>query len=200
MKMDADLKKIERRAFLTFFRDGLWDICLGLFVIGWGVGLVTEYGAFAGVWLMGLYFLVFGIKQRWIVRRIGYVKMNAVTKKVRWRFVLLLGITFLAGIAAFLLFSNNARPDWLEDYFPLLFNIMLGGLVSLIAAWMSLKRYYLYALLIILGGVVHVWLGIEWAYGFFAAGGIITIWGIVLLITFLKKYPTIESGKLDGGI
>ena len=200
MNGDTDLKQFEKRAYLSFFRDGLWDICLGLFLVGWGAGLLWEQAGYGGIWFVALYFLVLGIKRRWIMSRMGYVKMDSRVQKLRAESLLLLGVLALLGVFAFVLFSGDSRPAWLNDYFPLLFSFVLAVPISLVAGWFMVRRYYLYALFVVAGGALTVWLDIEWAHAFFAAGGIITLAGAALLVTFLKSYrkPAAEGPYAEG--
>lgn len=187
MKNDADLKQFEKRAYLSFFRDGLWDICLGLFLIGWGAGLLWEQAGYGGIWFMALYFLVLGIKRRWIVPRSGYVKMETRARRIVAIAVLLLGGLALLGVFVFVLFSSGRRPTWLSDYFPLLFSFVIAVPVTFVATWFMVRRYYGYALLVVAGGALTVWLDVPWEYTFFGAGAIAAAAGVGLLVTFLKS-------------
>ena len=36
MRPETDPKKIKRKVYMSFFQDGLWDIFLGVFLLGWG--------------------------------------------------------------------------------------------------------------------------------------------------------------------
>jgi len=92
------------------------------------------------------------------------------------------------------LWGIGTMPQWLADYFPLLFNGMLAAIVCLGAYWAGVVRFYLYAALIFLGAVFHHWLGIQWEFGFIGAGSIIVLVGLGFLISFLRKYPlTVEE-------
>ena len=186
MTADGDLRQFKKRAYLSFFRDGLWDICLGLFLIGWGVGLLWEQAAFSGIWFMGLYFLVLGIKRRWIMPRSGYVNVGTTAQRRRAGFVLVLGVLILVGVFVLVMF-NGDRPDWLSDYFPLLFSFVIAVPVAF-AVWFMVRRFYIYALLVVAGGAVSVWTDVPWEPTFFVSGGVVLTAGVVLLVTFLKHY------------
>jgi hypothetical protein len=198
MRNDGDLKRFEKRAYLSFFRDGLWDICLGLFLAGWGAGLVWDQAAFNGIWFVALYFIVLGLKRRWILPRSGYVRMDTSVQRRRAGFVLVLGVLALFGVVALGLFTRETRPDWLTDYFPLLFSFVIAVPVTFVAAWFMVRRYYLYSLLVVAGGAVAAWSDVPWEYTFFAAGGIIVVTGIVLLTTFLRAYRQPAAGERYG--
>jgi len=95
----------------------------------------------------------------------------------------------LVGVLMAVLWGIGTRPQWLADYFPLIFNGILAAVVCFIAYWARVNRFYLYAVLIFLGAVFHLWLGVRWEFGFIGAGGIIVLIGLGILIVFLRKYP-----------
>ncbi len=55
-----------------------------------------------------------------------------------------------------------------------------------VGTWFMVRRFYAWALLVVAGGALTVWLDINWAHAFFEAGGIIALAGAALLITFLR--------------
>jgi len=99
---------------------------------------------------------------------------------------------------AAILWGIGTRPQWLADYFPLIFNGMLAAVVCFVAYWARVNRFYLYAALIFLGAVLHQWSGIEWEFGFIGSGGIILLSGLGFLIRFLRKYPRVAQEGKDG--
>jgi small neutral amino acid transporter SnatA (MarC family) len=97
-----------------------------------------------------------------------------------------------------LLWGIGTRPQWLVDYFPIIFSGMLAAIVCVVAYWMRVSHFYIHAALIFLGAVFHKWLGIKWEYGFIGAGSIIVLIGLGYLINFLRRYPRMvgeESGE-----
>jgi hypothetical protein len=190
MVSDVNLKEIQRKVYMSFFQDGLWDIFLGLFIVGWGLSILTEAVYLPGVSFLGIYFAIWGIKKWLIYPRIGYVRFSATSRRrITTRFVILLIAVLLLGLLVGVLWGIGTRPQWLVDYFPLIFNGMLAAIVCFAAYWARVNRFYLYAALIFLGAVFHLWLGIQWEFGFIVAGSIIVLIGLGILISFLRKYP-----------
>jgi hypothetical protein len=190
MVEDINLKEIQRKVYLSFFQDGLWDIFLGLFILGWGLTILTEIPYLPGVFFTGIYFTIWGIKKWLTYPRIGYVRFSATSRRrITARFLILGAVVLLIGVMAGVLWGIGARPQWLADYFPLIFNGMLAAIVCLVAYWARANRFYLHAALIFLGAVFHRWLGIPWEFGFIGAGSIIVLIGLGILISFLRKYP-----------
>ena len=193
------LKEIQRKVYMSFFQDGLWDILLGLFMLGWGLAILTDLAFLPGVTFIGLYFAIWGVKKRLTYPRIGYARFSATSRRrITARFVIGGVAVLLVGVMVAVLWGIGARPQWLADYFPLIFNGMLAAIVCFIAYWARVNRFYLYAALIFLGAVFHLWLGIRWEFGFIGAGGIIVIIGLVILITFLRKYPRMVEEAKNG--
>ena len=190
MLEDINLKEIQRKVYMSFFQDGIWDIFLGLFILGWGITILTEAVYLPGISFIGLYFAIWGVK-KWITYpRIGYVRFSSTSRRrITARFVILGVVVLLAGMMVGVLWGIGTRPQWLVDYFPLIFNGMLAAIVCLVAYWARANRFYLYAVLIFLGAVFHLWLGIRWEFGFIGAGSIIVLIGVGILISFLRKYP-----------
>jgi hypothetical protein len=194
---DNELRTIERKVYMSFFQDGLWDIFLGLFIVEWGLAILTEAAYLPGISFIGIYFAIWGIRKWLIYPRIGYVRFSATSRrKITAKFVILLTVVLLLGVMAGVLWGIGTRPQWIVDYFPLIFNGMLATIVCFAAYWARTNRFYLHAALIFLGAVFHLWLGIKWEFGFIGAGGIILLIGLGFLIRFLRKYPRVaQEGK-----
>ena len=64
MVSDVNLKEIQRKVYMSFFQDGLWDVFLGLFILGWGVSILTEAVYLPGILFTGIYFAIWGVKKR----------------------------------------------------------------------------------------------------------------------------------------
>ena len=191
---DSELQKIESKVYMSFFEDGVWDIFLGLFILAWGLSILTAAVYLPGVSFLGIYFSIWGIKKWLTYPRIGYVRFSSTSRRrITARFLILGTVVFLLGLMAAVLWGIGTRPQWLADYFPLIFNGMLAAIVCFGAYWARVNRFYMYAALIFLGAVLHQWLGIKWEYGFIGAGGIIILIGLGFLIKFLRKYPRVSQ-------
>jgi hypothetical protein len=196
---DSELKTIQRKVYMSFFEDGIWDIFLGLFILGWGLTILTDTSYLPGALFVCLYFTVWGIKKWLTYPRIGYVRFSVSSRRrITTRFAILGAAMLLLVLLAAVLWGTGTRPQWLADYFPLIFNGMLAAVACFVAYWARVNRFYLYAALIFLGAVLHQWAGIEWEFGFIGAGGIIILIGLGFLIRFLRKYPRVAHEGKDG--
>ena len=198
MRKDDELQTIQRKVYMTFFEDGVWDIFLGLFALGWGLSIMTDGSYMPGVVFVCLYTAVWGIKKWLTYPRIGYARFSSASRRaITTRFVLLLTVVLLLGLLVGVLFGTSSRPHWLVDYFPLIFNGMLAAIVCFAAYWAKVNRFYVHAALIFLGGVLYKWPGIPWESGFIGAGGITTLVGLGFLTKFLRKYPKVAQEDQD---
>ena len=187
MAPDRELKKIERNALMTYFQDGLWDILLGIFLLAWGVGILTNTAALIGVWFVPAYWILWSLKRRLTQPRIGYVKVEREKKTLSWLAIAGV-ITLFLGIAAYFLFTSGAA-DFLDGYFMLLFGAIIAALASAIAYWWLVKRWYAYAFLIMLGVSAHQWLDFSLALSFIIPGSLVIFSGLVVLTRFLRSNP-----------
>ncbi len=199
MRQDSELQTIQRKVYMSIFQDGVWDIFLGLFILAWGLSILTEATYLPGISFLGLYFAIWGIKKWLTYPRIGYVRFSVSSRRrITTRFLILGAAVLLIGLLAAVLWGIGARPQWLADYFPLIFNGMLAVVVCIAAYWGRVNRFFVYAVLIFLGAVFHLWLGIRWEFGFIGAGGIIILIGLGILIIFLRKYPRVSQENQHG--
>lgn len=193
---DLDLKQFQRKTSLSFFEDGLWDLLLGIFLLGWGVGILTDNAAFSGIWIVVLYPIVFGLKKRLTYPRIGYAKVRQADRRLRQ--LLIAGVVcLLLGIFAFLMFQSGTTPDWLAGNFDFIFGAVFATLALAVAAWWWVRRWYVYSGLILAAFAAQNWLGWPFEWAFFIAGGLVTISGALVLTRFLRRYPKID---LEHGI
>ncbi|NHJ22797.1 MAG: hypothetical protein EAX91_17770 [Candidatus Lokiarchaeota archaeon] len=211
MEDQVDLKGLEKKAWRSAFQDGIWDIYMGLLILGLGVapfgdifGLPAELGSMVIVlfWnTMAVLFLILG-KKLITVPRIGYVKFGAKRKKAKKR---LLGfLLFNVILAVFFLFINlsglfeTLNIGGLTQ--PLLVGLLLISVpLSILAYFLEFHRLYVYAIFFGLGFFISellyplvgspldifLSLGLE--------GIAVILIGLIYLIKFLRKYPSTKN-------
>jgi hypothetical protein len=198
----VDLKKIEKRAFLISFQDGIWDMMLGWVLISFGIGAVlydslpTPLNSLLGILLFGVgLFLYFLLKFRVSRPRIGQVKFATQRKKN----ILLFGITissiFILSTTFMILVwtgvISNVPPD---INMALVFGLIPLFIFSTLAMILKFPRMFLIGIFFavamfftefwhrsgarLLGDLAQIFAGIP-----------IFTWGVVYFINFLRKYP-----------
>ena len=198
MNNDINLKEIERKAFTSYFHDGMWDLYGGLILLGFGLTMLTgwDYLMFAVVAIAMVPLL---IRKRIVIPRLGIVKFSqerqTKTKKSRLAAIIILSFTALLGMVFFMLFTSNTMPQWLEiwmhDYFLTFFGGMIAVLIIAAAFLVSVKRFYAYAVLVFIAFFLASILRPEdmEVIPITVVGGLILLSGIVILIRFLRNNP-----------
>ena len=221
MSQNINLKALERKAWTSYFQDGLWDIFLGLLLVSsavntWlsdtGVPSSTRIPTYMAIMVLGG--LVVWAGKRFItVPRIGRVKFGP-ARKVRMnklRVVLFISVLviwalFLAGLGI----KNDwlQRPEWWligrTSIAAAIVTLNFLVVFSLMAYFMEFKRLYLYGVLFALQEVVGVgwreFAGVD--IGFFIGSAvsavIVLLIGTVVLVRFLREYPLPADEASDG--
>mgnify|MGYP001091461363 CR=1 FL=1 len=210
MSQNINLKELERKAWTSYFQDGLWDIYLGLLLLAMAVSALLSDVGFSESWQMTLLIglevlamLVLWVGKKLItVPRMGRVKFGPKRKaKLSWVMVILF-ISVLVGAGVFVagLAMRPDRPGWLNATFFLPAAWVVNTIVvfSLGAYFLDFNRLYLigvmYALAVPLDILFRQLTDIDLsflAYGVPAM--VILIVGLVMLARFLRDYPLLPE-------
>ncbi len=196
MRDTAGLREIERRVWLRTFEHGLWDLAVGLLLLSFGVGIVTEfYWISAIVVPVGLP-VMRGLARRAIVPRIGHATFRGRRKRSLAHVQLILAALALAGVGmfAFTAFATrDAAPEWaiwVRSHFIVVIGLIWGGALA-VAGWaVDYPRLYAYGGLLF-GALLAVDLmpaGYHLGHALIGVGGLITLVGACLLVRFLRRY------------
>ena len=102
MSQNIDLKQIERKAYTSYFQDGLWDIFMGLLMLGMGITIAFESEILYGV-VLAIAVLVVSVGRKLITEpRIGRAKFGMARKIKLGIIVVVLTISSLFGVGVFL--------------------------------------------------------------------------------------------------
>jgi len=212
MSETVSLKQLEQKAYRSFFKDGLWDISLGLLLLALAVGTaVARLGITWGYIIPDLHAITLSLyvvatavlvvgKKYITVPRMGAVRFGSARKARLSVSVLILAGSALLALVLFLLLSDKLMPaGWLSGRTIGLLAFMVNCLVvfSLLAYFLDFRRLYGYAIL--------------WALAFPASDAVTTHTplsgagaslltigafsavmlgiGIVLLVRFVRDYP-----------
>jgi hypothetical protein len=205
MSTTKEFDPLKRKVYLAYHQDGILDLVAGSVVFGFGLNMLTGNIVFLMLgWLaMMLYVL---IKQRITFPRFGYVRFESekVTIKKAWISVGI-GVLLVLFFLTLNIFVSRkpTSPDtlaWIQRYHMVPLSTMLFGLPALAAAiFLGLKRFYLYALLAAGLPLVGAWLNVETYIPIVTIGGVMIAFGVVLLASFLQKYPLKVEGEDANG-
>jgi hypothetical protein len=194
--MDKELKQIQRKIYLACFQDGLWDILLGCFILSLGISILTDITVFMGASFIAAYFLVIGLK-RWLTYpRTGRVVIPQERKTSVW--LLVAGVVvMLLILPVFFIVSISGPLDWLVRYLIFILGAIFAAIVCAIGYWWNVRRWYVYAALILAGVAAQQWLGLPVEYGFIIPGALVFLSGTAILIYFLRRYPRVTGEVND---
>ncbi len=210
MSQTINLKELERKAWTSYFQDGLWDIYLGLLLLAMAVSaLLSDVGfseslgmtIFIGLEVLAVLVLWVG-KKLITVPRMGRVKFGPKRKaKLSWvRVVLFISVLVGAGVFVAGLAVRSNRPEWLNGTFVFPAAWMVNAMVvfSLGAYFLDFNRLYLigvmYALAVPLDIVFRQFTDIDLSFiAFGAPAMVILIIGLVVFARFLRDYPLLPE-------
>lgn len=211
MNDKINLKQLEKKTWTATFQDGLWDVYFGLFIMGLGL---APLGRFLGLpETIGVLILVISwdivaglvliLGKIYISRpRIGFVKFGQIRKRRNKLLAVFLGINVGLTVIIFIFTLVGMFQLSLPGYMAML---VIGLLFittpfSFIAYFIQLKRVYLYALLGGFGLFFSELLTpiLDSPFNdllvFVSFGGMILVFGIIILIRFLSKYQLGKEG------
>lgn len=206
MTADVDLKALERRAYRSFFGDGIWDIYLGLLLLGMGGGpALLQMGVplvWAGIVPLALcaaamVFFVAG-KKYITVPRLGAVQFGAARRLKRKRLSLVLACSALLGLVLFALAAWRSIPALSLGSVPMVALVFAANCLivfSLGAYYLDFSRLYVYGLLYAVAFPLGIMLdetgrvGASFLTVYALLAGPMIVVGAALFIRFLRAYP-----------
>ncbi|PNX46399.1 MAG: hypothetical protein BV456_12310 [Thermoplasmata archaeon M8B2D] len=210
MNEKMDLKKFEKKAWVTFFQDGMWDIFLGFILLSFGIiPFLEEIGVpelLNYLLFFGLPYLILYMGKKFItVPRIGHVKFGVKREKKKKKTAIVLIFSVIFGFVVLLLTITNAIP-FIADIHTgaVLFSVNAIIVLSLMAYFLDFNRLYLYgwffAASIALIELSRPAIGTTYdnIIGFGSFGIIMIIIVSIYLIRFLQKYPLPLEETLNG--
>jgi hypothetical protein len=233
MDSTQELDELALKVKQTYYQDGLADLFMGGFMLLFAVFLAAAWEIqmlptslstapvilppiFVSFALMFLFaYLIEAAKKRWVYPRTGYVKLQPVEEATRRDSILgiLLILSLLFGPLIFTaVFFGPLGLDALVSWgIPVSVGLLLGIGPMVVARKYQLKRYYIFAVLPGIIGLVLPWfitsmvsiyarlfftLAIELAtVGFIAA-----LSGLVLFFRFLRRYPVQPVDLKEGDV
>lgn len=213
MPEKLNLRELERKAWRSFYDDGLWDIYLGLLLGLMGISglldrsnLTEDAGIMIYIGLLVLVMLAFWAAKRFItVPRIGRVKFGRERKVRRFKTVLVLFASVVFGLVAMLL-ATTARHDaadfLLRAIIPTLWAVNMLVVFGAMGYFLDYQRLYfiglMYAITVPLDEIFITLTGLRIGlFLFFGFGSLIVAVGLFYLLRFLRNYPVIKEGAND---
>jgi hypothetical protein len=189
-----NLKELERKAYLSYHKDGLLDIFIGFSILLFGLWMLADMFYLAGTSVAIFMPLYMQSKKQITIPRMGYVKFGpsriAKSKKTMLALVLIGVLAFIPGL---LLAMQSTIPSWLpvliEEYGMILVGVIGMTVVSVVAYISEVNRFYAYAILFLATFIVSHLLYIPVFYSVIVLGTMITLSGAYMLTGFLRENP-----------
>ncbi len=196
-----DLKELERKAYTSYYNDGLLEIFLGATIILMGIAIFFDVAYLFGIIPVLAMTSWAGAKRAFTVPRIGMVRFGPERrlriKKEKLFFTIYFSITVIAGIVVFIIVNRSMdTARRIFGAYPLAPIGVIGALALIfLGYWKQIRRFHLYALLVLaaLFGAPH--LGLEPPHYMTGLGIVILVFGVALLVRFLSTYPKPERGE-----
>ncbi|WP_420631661.1 hypothetical protein [Candidatus Leptofilum sp.] len=194
MSRVVDFEALKRKIYLSYHQDGILDLVVGLNILGFGINMSTESGAYIILSWIGI-IMYTPLKSAIAIPRMGYVQFDSASKQ-RTKLLLMLGmglmtLSLFLGLYVFFQSDNFLAEfeSWFRQYYLLVLAAFPAILLAVAGIWLGVYRFLLHAVLMI--GVIFVGIQLDVAEPTFVMvlGGIITVIGLGLLIRFIRKYP-----------
>lgn len=189
------LKEVERKAWTSYFEDGLWDIFLGAMTLIGAIRSLTD-----NVWytlLIVPLILLLPVGKRFITTpRLGYAKFGPARKSKLEKLTAGLIISVLAVLALLLLiYSGLSLPG--IPISPMM-AVWIAAFFGVLAYYLDFRRLYAYGLLYAISEVLWGQFGKSIGAITQTISGIaILLIGLAVFVRFLRKYPLPVEGTPD---
>lgn len=203
MTQNEDLKRLERKAYKSYFDDGIWDIAWGIWLAVWAILPLLKFYDISRFYAYSLMFvptilLLLG-KKYLTVPRIGMVRFNPARRR-RKIYIFLAGIATLALTTLLWYMTATGQisapsPAIGGLAMPIIEAFGIFLILSALAFFIEFPRLYIYASMFATGIIITETLyphtGEPWdallGFGVYALS--ILCYGIIRLVLFLGKYP-----------
>lgn len=190
--MNETTGNTERKAFQSYWNDGLLDIMLGLVLVvtglSWWQGVAVLGALFPAVCVSMWYLL----RKRLVEPRMGYVEFSGgrevKIRSFRFGLVAFFAGTMALGLVVYILWKGELTSDsvdWVAA-FPL---VLVAIPALFFSVFTNCRRFTVYALMLLLAGVTVVLQGWDPHVGMIAGGVIILVTGLIILAIFLSRHP-----------
>ena len=201
MNENINLKKIEKKAWTSYFQDGLMDIFIGCFILIFAFAPILSeslgdfWSSFVFLPFWGLVYLLIFLTRKYVVTpRIGVVKFGGIRKKKMIRFNLIIFAVLVVGfVLGFISFLNFDMPGWIHSFrFGLI--VLVGSIIA--AYFLDYPRLFIYGILFNISLFAGEWLWVNmqvphhgFPITFSITSAIIIIIGLIVFIRLLRNNP-----------
>ncbi|NYT15394.1 MAG: hypothetical protein GKC02_05480 [Methanomassiliicoccales archaeon] len=195
MNENLDLERIERKAFSSYMQDGFWDIFIGFLLLGFGLRIYTDNVLFTVLIFVGVGILIVG--RRYVtIPRLGMARFGAKRQRRHLSLLVMVLAAVLSTVALWILYAMDLLPS--TNIVDIGFSIIVALIFGMIAYYMGTTRIFFYGLVI--ASIIYLTGTIEDELASIlsiASGAIILIVGVVMLVVFIRRYPSSKENAGD---
>ena len=196
MNIDSELRSKET---WLISEDGLWDISIGLSLLGFGLTISLNHPIWFVGFIMLAYFLVVMTGKEVITKpRMNYFPIadDQLKKLGRWLRIGI-GMIFIIlvfGAIAFWIIDAGVTINWLPEYGIKLLCISLS-VILFVLGYLSRNgyRYYLYAGISFMAFIIFEMLNFSSLSFVYSAAMLLIILGLGFLFWFVIRYPKVDA-------
>lgn len=199
MSQEIDLRKIELKTYLAYHQDGIWDLVIGLALIGMALDMRWGVPGTSFIIIIVAIILVPALRKAFTLPRLGYVKFSPEreSKEKRNTTALLALFTLTAALGLVVFYGYTGNADWqhsIRNLGVLPFGFVLT-MVSLALGFLyRITRCLLYAPLVMAAFLATHFLELHPFVHFLFIGLILSATGTVMLVKFIHRYPRVTPG------
>lgn len=191
---DSLLGRLESRSYRLSVDHGLLDLLIGAVLVAFGLMLHADLD-----YMPAIVFLVAATaypraRQRLIEPRIGHVRLRTDRRarlKARRRLTLLALVAIVFGVLAM---RSLGWIDYPDSTRPLVVTGCLALPLAL-AAWLfEIRRWFAYAVVVLVGGVIEWRFGLAYGASWYFSGGLVVVAGLGLVLRFIRDHPADDRG------
>jgi hypothetical protein len=206
MNQKIDLNKIEKKAYMAFHKDGLWDLAIGLTFLFIAMGSFNDNFLLTPIIATMVIILVPILRKSVILPRLGYVRFSAQRqareKHNRYSLTILFTLTAFLGSFVFLIYSMDMPfLSWVRDLGIIPFGFVLALVSAVVGHLYDLKRCLVYSMIVMAVFITGHILDYKMSFPFFFIGGTLSVVGFTMLVRFLisNPKPTGEENHVSEG-
>ena len=185
----------EDNRYMMVYEDGLFEVFAGLMLVA-GALLLDIYAGMIAILFAVLYPFLLSAKALITKPRLDPAEFPSdVAKRRQLSMFIVLGLTLVLGVLAFLLFAANRawlRP-WLDQYFMSVMVLVLAGALTIWAYRADVPRLYLYAAFVLVAYVASFWLTLAFPIYVLAVGIGVVVVGLITMARFIQEHPKLST-------
>jgi len=191
---------LEDRAYRDSYSDGIIDVFVGLSAAWIGIAWIwlEDFAGLAGIFPAIFASLVVSARKPWVESRTGYVKWRAPRRAWQRRnYFAMLGVgvmMFLLGVGMFFALGGESPTIEISSSWIAALPAWLVAMIAIgLAVIMRAPRMVVYALVLIVGGVLTAAADAKPGWPLLATGVVITATGVVMLRRFVRANPVVPE-------